>query len=196
MKAFAAFRLSVALILATLAVCSAMEDLVDKGLAKHIGVSNFNAQSVMDLVKYARIKPAVNQIELHPYLTQKPFLEWLATQDIHVTAYSPLGSTSYVPLGGDYGLGAGVLAEEGLQHIAARKGKSVAQIVLRWGIQRGCSVIPKSVNPDRLRENISVFDFTLTEEEMDAIDSLNRNLRFNDPGVYGKFMGAAWPIFA
>lgn len=169
---------------------------MDQGLAKHIGVSNFNAQGLMDLVKYARIKPAVNQIELHPYLTQKPLLEWIATQDIHVTAYSPLGSASYVSLGGDHGLGAGVLSEEGLQHMAARKGKSVAQIVLRWGIQRGCSVIPKSVNPSRLLENISVFDFTLTQEEMEAIDALNRNLRFNDPGVYGKFMGAAWPIFA
>jgi diketogulonate reductase-like aldo/keto reductase len=173
-----------------------MEALVPMGVAMHIGVSNLNAQMTMDLLKSARIKPAVNQIELHPYLQQTPLIDWLRTQDIHVTGFSPLGSSSYITLRMDKSLGMGALDEDVIARIAEAHGKTPAQVVLRWGIQRGTSIVPKSVSPARLVENSQVFDFELTPAEMGAIAGLNRNLRFNDPGEFCKGMGGAYPIYA
>lgn len=170
-----------------------MEELVDAGLARQIGVCNFNVQHLMDLLSYARIRPYANQIEAHPYLTQPALLKFCQDRNIHVTAFSPLASYSYIELGGDGGHR--LLDEAVIQEIAARHSRTAAQIVLRWGVQRGTSIIPKSSNPAHLAENFAILDFTLSEEEMQQLSALNRNLRFNDPGVFCAFMGGAIPIF-
>lgn len=165
------------------ATWQAMEDLQRKGLVKNIGVCNYNTALLHDLMAYAEIKPAMLQIESHPYLTQEALLHAAADYGISVTAFSPLGALSYVAL--DMAQeNESVLTKEVVIAAAQRLGRSPAQVVLRWGIQRGTAVIPKTVNPDRLRENLALFDFELSNDEMDAIGALNLNRRFNDPGVF------------
>eukprot|EP01041_Mallomonas_annulata_P001685 gene1685-3258_t len=159
----------------------AMEGLVATGLAVHIGVCNFTVQSLMDLLSYAEILPSVNQIELHPYLTQQPLVAFCQSNDITVTAFSPLGSSSYVELEMDGGLGRGALEDELIRQIAKTTGKTAAQVILRWHLQRGVVVIPKSCSVTRVLENKDILDFSLSEEQMEAISRLNRNIRFNDP---------------
>lgn len=162
---------------------AAMEKLVDDGLVRRIGVCNYNTALIHDLMTYARIKPAMLQIESHPYLTQEPLLRVATDYDIPVTAFSPLGALSYVSLG---------MAEQAetvldavpVRRAADRTGKTPAQVVLRWGVQRGCAVIPKTSRRERLIENISIDNFRLTDDEMQAISGLNQNRRFNDPGVF------------
>ena len=160
----------------------AMEKLVKAGIVKAIGVANFTAPMLIDLFSYAKIKPAVNQIELHAYLQQPELLEFCKYNDIVVTAYSPLGSP------GNYKeKGFPVLIEDdAIIEIARLHKKSPAQILIRWGIQRKTVLIPKSVTPERIKENLDVFNFELSEEEMKTIAGLNRNLRFVNPYVWWK----------
>lgn len=161
----------------------AMEDLQRKGLVKNIGVCNYNTALLHDLMAYAEIKPAMLQIESHPYLTQEALIRAATDYGIGVTAFSPLGALSYVAL--DMAEeNESVLKKDVVLAAAERLERSPAQVVLRWGIQRGTAVIPKTVNPDRLRENLALFDFELSDGEMDAISALNQNRRFNDPGVF------------
>jgi D-xylose reductase len=161
----------------------AMEELVQAGLVRHIGVCNFGTSLLRDLLTYARIPPAVLQIESHPFLTQEKLIRFARENGIGVTAFSPLGAQSYVSIGM-------ATAEDSLlNHPTVRDaawlhGRTPAQIVLRWGIQRGTAIVPKTERPDRLAENLSLFDFELSAEEMNAISGLNRELRFNDPGVF------------
>jgi D-xylose reductase len=160
-----------------------MERLKRAGLVKHIGVCNFNTALLQDLLNWAAISPAVLQVEMHPHLTQSRLLRFCQERDIAVTAFSPLGAASYFSIG-MADRGESVLEQTAVRQIAERHGRSPAQIVLRWGVQRGTAVIPKTSRPERLRENLSIFDFSLTVEEMAAIDALNRNRRFNDPGDF------------
>lgn len=161
----------------------AMEALVDEGLVREIGVCNYNTGLLHDLMSYARRKPAMLQVEAHPYLTQEALLRTAADYAIPVTAFSPLGALSYVSL--DMASTAESVLQEAVVTAAAnRLGRTPAQVVLRWGIQRGTAIIPKTSRPERLRENLSLFDFALSDAEMAAISSLNRNRRFNDPGVF------------
>ncbi len=161
----------------------AMEELVREGLVRHIGVCNYNSALIHDLAAYAGLKPAMLQIESHPYLTQEKLIQTASGYGIPVTAFSPLGALSYVSI--DMATPEeSVLAEPVVKDAAEDHGKTPAQIVLRWGVQRGTAVIPKSVSPLRMRENLDIFDFALTAEEMTAISGLNRNRRFNDPGVF------------
>ena len=111
---------------------TAMEQLVDQGLTRYIGVCNFNVQHLMDLLSYARIKPLINQIERHPLLTQQNLLSFCKHYNIHITAFSPLGSSSYIVFGMDYGLGIGLLKDPVIAEIAKKHGKSPAQILLRF----------------------------------------------------------------
>jgi len=163
----------------------AMEQLVDEGLVKQIGVSNYNVSLIRDLLTYARIRPAVLQVELHPYLTQEKLIRFCEQQKIAVTAFSPLGAMSYFSIGMAE-QGESVLDQPIVKAAASRHGKSPAQIVLRWGVQRGTAIIPKTSRPERLSENIDLFDFELSPEEMHGISALNQNRRFNDPGVFGE----------
>jgi D-xylose reductase len=162
---------------------AAMEELVDAGLVRRLGVCNFGVSLLRDLQATARIQPAVLQVEMHPLLAQEKLLRYCRATGVAVTAFSPLGAPSYVPLG---------MARESdslLTHpvvttIAAAVGRTPAQVLLRWGVQRGTAVIPKTSRPERLAENIAVFDVALSAEQMAAITALDRHQRFNDPGVF------------
>ena len=174
---------------------SAMENLVKKGLVKTIGVANFNAALLLQLLQTATIKPSVNQIELHPRLQQSRLLSFCASHDIAVTGFSPLGSTGYVQIGMDRGEGVGLLDNPSITAIAEKHGKTPAQVLLGWGAQRGTAVIPKCSSLGRLRENLNVMDFRLDEEDFRVIGELDKNWRYNDPGVFAVGMGGDYPIW-
>ncbi|WP_299074059.1 aldo/keto reductase [uncultured Paraglaciecola sp.] len=161
----------------------AMEVQYDKGLAKQIGVCNYNTGLLHDLMAYARVKPSVLQVESHPYLTQERLMRVAKQYNLQVTAFSPLGALSYLELD-MAGAAESVLQQAVVKQAALRLGKTAAQVVLRWGVQRGNAIIPKTSRPERLVENLSIFDFELTEEEMQSIAALNSNRRFNDPGHF------------
>lgn len=161
----------------------AMEKLVDDGLVKHIGICNFGTSLLRDLLSYARVRPSVLQVESHPFLVQSKLLRFCQQEQIAFTAFSPLGAASYYSLG-MASLSESLLDNPVVQCIGLEKGKSAAQVLLRWGIQRGTSVIPKTLNPERMAENLNLFDFELSPSDMDAISGLDRGRRFNDPGVF------------
>ncbi|WP_255551692.1 aldo/keto reductase [Erythrobacter crassostreae] len=162
---------------------AAMETLVDKGLVKNIGVCNYNSGLLHDLMTYSRIRPAMLQIESHPYLTQERLIRLAGDYGVDVTAFSPLGAQSYFELNmaaeGDSLLGAAPVMVAASAHC-----KTPAQVLLRWGIQRGTAIIPKTTKPERMRENLDIDDFELSRVEMAAISSLNQDRRFNDPGAF------------
>ena len=162
---------------------TAMEDLVTAGLVREIGVCNYNTGLVHDLMATARIRPAMLQIEAHPFLTQERLLRLAQGYGLAVTAFSPLGALSYLELG-MADVNDSVLEQPVVKAAAARLGRSAAQVVLRWALQRGTAIIPKTSRPERLGENLALFDFSLTEEEMRDFGKLNRNRRFNDPAVF------------
>lgn len=161
----------------------AMEECKSAGLARHIGVSNFNCQLLRDLLSYCEVRPATLQVESHPYLTQEKLLRLTQQEDIAYVAFSPLGAQSYFSLGMAREEES-VMEESVIHEIANRHGKTPAQVLLRWGVQRGTAVIPKTSRPQRLRENLDIFDFELAPDDMTAISALNRNRRFNDPGDF------------
>jgi len=173
----------------------AMEELVQAGLVKNIGVSNFGTSLIRDLQAHASIQPSVLQIESHPYLTQEKLLRFCSESDIAVTAFSPLGALSYLQL--DMATeNDSVLLQECVQQAAARSGKTPAQVVMRWGVQRGTAIVPKTSKPERLAENIALFDFELTADEMTAISALDQHRRFNDPGAFCESaFGTFFPIY-
>lgn len=161
----------------------AMEALVEKGLVKQIGICNYNSGLLHDLFSYAKIKPAMLQIESHPYLTQERLLRLANEYDLAVTAFSPLGALSYLALD-MASLSESVLEQEVVKAAAQRVNRTPAQVVLRWGVQRGTAIIPKTNKVERLTENLALFDFELSLEEMTAISELNSDRRFNDPAVF------------
>lgn len=142
----------------------AMEELYRSGKVRAIGVSNFHKHHLEDLMTTAEIKPMVNQIELHPMLSQVELRDYCQSQNIAVTAWSPLAK--------------GRLMEEPvLVEIAKKHNKTVAQVILRWHIQNDVIVIPKSTHEHRIVENADIFDFVLNREDMQAINALNKNER-------------------
>ncbi|MBC1273805.1 aldo/keto reductase [Listeria booriae] len=142
----------------------ALEKLHQDGRIRAIGVSNFQIHHLETLKKTATIMPVINQIELHPQLTQKDLIAYCAKNNIRVEAWSPL-------------MQGGLFDNPTLQEIATRHGKSVAQVILRWDLQNDIIVIPKSTKPHRIAENMAIFDFELSDEECAQIDALNQNLR-------------------
>lgn len=142
----------------------ALETLYNKGRVKAIGVSNFQIHHLEDLLADAEIKPVINQIEFHPYLTQKALLEYASSHGIQLEAWSPLMQGQ-------------LLDHPVLKEIAERHGRSVAQVILRWDLQHGIVTIPKSIKENRIIENANVFNFTLSDKEMNQIDELNQNYR-------------------
>ncbi|OZJ04747.1 hypothetical protein BZG36_01792 [Bifiguratus adelaidae] len=150
-----------------------MEALVDAGLVKHIGLSNFNIQKIQHVLDHCRIRPAAIQVELHPGLLQDDLLAFCAKENIHVTAYSPLGNNVY----GEER----IVDMPEVAQVAKKLNKTPAQVCISWAAQRGTSVIPKSVTPSRIEENFQ--DFELSKDDFDAVSSLGRlDKRYNDPG--------------
>ncbi|XP_054262266.1 aldo-keto reductase family 1 member A1-like [Macrosteles quadrilineatus] len=158
----------------------AMERCVQQGLAKSIGVSNFNSKQVAKVLENATIKPVTNQVECHPYLNQKKLKAYLDSVGVTLTAYSPLGSPDRPWAKPDE---QPLLANEKITKIAEKYNKSPAQIALRWQIEKGNIVIPKSVTKSRIESNIQVFDFSLKPEDIETINSLDCNERM---------VGLAW----
>ncbi|MCJ1325169.1 NAD(P)H-dependent D-xylose reductase (XR) [Thelotrema lepadinum] len=165
---------------------SAMETLVEKGLTKSIGISNFNGQLILDLLRYAKIVPATLQIEHHPYLTQPGLVQLAQSSGMAVTAYSSFGPQSFLELDMKRAKDTPLLLEHPtIKKIAEKHEKTPAQILLRWATQRNIAVIPKSNNQNRLAQNLDVESFNIEKAELDEISDLNKGLRFNDPLNYG-----------
>ncbi|KAI8488816.1 Aldose reductase [Branchiostoma belcheri] len=150
----------------------AMENLVDAGLVKAIGVSNFNISQMEEVLTNGRIKPAVNQVESHPYVTCNRMLEFCTEKGVVMTAYCPLGAPGDLA---DHGLA--VLEDPEIKKIAEKHGKSPAQVCLRWQVQRGVVVIPKSLRAARMVENSQIFDFKLSAAEVETINNLDQDKR-------------------
>jgi len=164
---------------------TAMEDLVEKKLTRSIGISNFQGSLILDLLRYAKIRPAVLQIEHHPYLVQPTLLELAKDEGIAVTGYSTFGPSSFLELEWQKAIDTPLLLEHPvINSISKKHNKTPAQILLRWVTQRGIAVIPKSNNQSRLEQNLRVTDYDLEKDEIEEILALNKNLRFNNPTDY------------
>jgi 2,5-diketo-D-gluconate reductase A len=149
-----------------------LEALYNDGQARSVGVSNFEIGHLRQLSLETAVTPAVDQIEVNPYLTQDALRSYCAEYQIAVEAWSPIARGR-------------ALADPVITGIAQRAGKTASQVILRWHIQRGDIVFPKSVNPERIRENIDIFDFELTADDVAAIHALNRNERTGpDPDIF------------
>ncbi|BDH62988.1 glyoxal reductase [Lysinibacillus sp. PLM2] len=142
----------------------AIERLYEEKLIRVPGVSNHHKHHLEKIATKANVKPMVNQIELHPYLSQKPLLNFCKENGIAVTAWAPLGRGK-------------ILEDETITNIAAKYNKTAAQIILRWHYQNDVLTIPKSVTPSRIEENMSIFDFEISADDIEAIDGLNKDLR-------------------
>jgi diketogulonate reductase-like aldo/keto reductase len=159
----------------TIGAYKAAETFLADGRARAIGVSNFSTEHLSRLIERTDVVPAVNQVELHPYFTQPALREVHAELGIATQAWSPLGGVLvYVP-GSDESRGP--LTDPVITDLAAKYGKTPAQIVLRWHIEHGFCAIPKSVKPHRIAENFDVFDFALEADEVAAIDALDKGVR-------------------
>ncbi|KAJ5986014.1 hypothetical protein N7522_013210 [Penicillium canescens] len=155
----------------------AMEGLVESGKAKAIGISNFSRQEVERLLANATIKPAVHQMELHPWLQQEDFYQFHREQGIHVTQYSPFGNQNEIY--GSREKHGQLVNDKTLVEIGKKYGKTSNQVALAWGIAHGRSVIPKSKSPERIMQNFDIA-FELDPTDIQKIDSIDKKLRFND----------------
>jgi alcohol dehydrogenase (NADP+) len=163
----------------------AMEECQAKGLCRDIGVSNFSKKKLQDLCKEAKIKPAVDQIEMHPYLQMKDLLEYGNKEGIHFTAYSPLGSKDR-PAFVRNDAHKPILEDPLIVDIGKKYDATPAQILIAWGLQRGTSVIPKSVSPERLKQNLDATKLNFQQEDMDAISKLDIHMRYLDGSFWCK----------
>ncbi|MEJ2594953.1 MAG: aldo/keto reductase [bacterium] len=159
------------------ATWQAMEELVDKGMVRHIGVSNFGAGNLSLLMESARIKPEMNQVELHPYLTQTGLVQFCHEHGILITAYSPLGSSDRAA--GLKSRDEPVLLEDTtVKEIATIHDCTPAQVLIAWSLRKGYCVIPKSVHEGRIKQNLQAEQVILSESEISKIDKLNKGYRY------------------
>jgi len=167
-----------------------MEAVAKSGKCKSIGVSNFNVQSIVDLLTYAEIKPVCNQVEVHPYLIQEDLIGFCKKNNIEITAYSPLSGN----FPGNPEVSVKTLIEDPtIKELAAKYNKTPTQIVLNWHLSRGYVVIPKTSTASRLKENLECDTFELTADEVASISALNRNFRVCDAKNFGSY--GFTPIF-
>lgn len=160
-----------------ISVWNEMEKIAQSGRARAVGVCNYQEEHLQEIINLKSLVPVVNQIELHPYLSQEPLVEFCSQYDIKIESWSPLCANKN-----------NLLQEESLKEIGRKYSKTAAQVVLRWNIERGLIVIPKSSNPIRQAENLDVFDFQLTIEDMKQIEALNKNMRVGShPNDVGGF---------
>lgn len=155
----------------------AMEELVKAGKVRAIGVSNFNKFQLERLLKNCTIKPVNNQIESHPYLNNQELIDFCQANDVSVTAYSPLGNPSKPVTRNWKGDEITILEEDIIVALAKKYNKTPAQILIRFALDRGIHVIPKSITPSRIESNSQVFDFKLTSDEIQQIKGMNKNFR-------------------
>jgi len=175
---------------------AAIEQCVSTGLTRSVGLSNFNSKQIDEVFAMAKIKPAVLQVECHPYLQQNKLIAHATARGMVVTAYSPLGSPDRpAARPGD----PTILSDPVLTAIGAKYGKSVAQVCIRFQVQRGVVCIPKSVTASRIQANFEVFDFVLSAGDMETIAKLDRSWRACVPSVFvdGKavWRDVAHPLF-
>ncbi|KAJ7530269.1 hypothetical protein O6H91_15G087100 [Diphasiastrum complanatum] len=156
-----------------------MERLFQASRVRTIGVSNFSVKKLEDLLSYARVVPAVNQVECHPEWQQQKLRSFCAAKRIHLSAYSPLGSP------GSTFVKHSVLDHPIVKNVANKLGKTPAQVALRWGIQSGVSVLPKSTNAEKLKSNLDIFSWSIPEEEYHKFSNIEqaRLLRGDDQWV-------------
>ena len=172
-----------------------MEKLYNQKLAKQIGVSNFNSSLLRQIINASEIVPHAIQIELHPYLIQDNMLKLCNEYNIEVIAYSPLGAKSYIELDMANKF-QDLCIHKTIYNLALHYCKTPVQILLRWAIQRKTIPICKSSSIKHMKENIDIFDFSITKTDMNEIDKLNKNLRFNDPGKFClEAFGTFCPIY-
>jgi len=151
-------------------VWAELEKLQKSGKTKAIGVSNFPAPMLNDIISYSKVKPAVQQIERNPYINQKAQHKFCHNNGVVLTAYGPLGSPEMNP---EYPDLKPLLKNETVVHIAKKHGKTPSQVLCRWSVQDGVVVIPKSVNPERIKENFHIWDFELSKEDVEALNKLH-----------------------
>jgi len=149
-----------------------MEEAYEKKLVRAIGVSNYPASLLGDILSYAKILPVTNQVERHPFFVQEKLVNLCKKYGIEITAYASLGAPAF-----ERGQSVSVLDNEVIKEIAKVHNKTPAQVLIRWSIDTGCIAIPKSVKPDRIKENYDIWDFKLSEEEIKNINALDKNLR-------------------
>ncbi|MEB3264055.1 MAG: aldo/keto reductase [Synechococcus sp.] len=169
-----------------------MEAALEAGLTRHIGVSNFSSHKLHELLSHGRIRPEVNQVERHPLLQQPALVAACATEGIHITAYSPLGSSDR-PAGLKRADEPVLLENPVIGAIAAEHGCSPAQVLIAWQLQGGISTIPKSVNPARLRQNLEAAAIELTPGDLERIAGLDQHLRLVD-GSFWLLEGGPWTL--
>ena len=169
-----------------------MEGVLEAGLTRHIGVSNFSSHKLHELLAHCRIRPEVNQVERHPLLQQPALVADCAAEGIHITAYSPLGSQDR-PAGLKGADEPVLLKNPVIEAIAAERGCTPAQVLLAWHLQSGISTIPKSVSPARLKENLAAAEITLTPDDLEQIGALDQNLRLVS-GSFWLMEGSPWSL--
>jgi len=173
----------------------AMEKLVEAGMVKDIGLSNFNSVQIQDILDKGKIKPATNQVECHPYFNQEKLSNFCKEKGFFLTAFSPLGSPDRPwAKAGEPSL----LDDPKIQEVAKKYGKTSAQVILKFNVQRGIAVIPKSVTPARIDQNLDILDFELSTEDMDLLKSFDQGAkgRLVAPMLPdGSFRDAAAPNF-
>ncbi|DBA88993.1 hypothetical protein WJX79_009089 [Trebouxia sp. C0005] len=153
----------------------AMEELVKDGLVHSIGVSNFSVKKLQDIFSYAEVPPAVSQVECHPYFRNEDMLQWCKSNQIHVTAYSPLGSPDSASM---FKRKAPLLLQDpAVGAVANKMGRSPAQVLIRWALQHGTSVLPKSTSADRIKANLDVMGWELSHEDYHKLCNLPGQMR-------------------
>jgi alcohol dehydrogenase (NADP+) len=160
-----------------------MEEVARAGRTRHIGVSNFSVKKLSELLPHCELAPEVDQVELHPFFPQSGLVSYCVAQNIHVTAYSPLGSSDR-PAQMKAKDEPSLLENEVIGAIAEAHGATPAQVLLAWHVTRGISVIPKSVSPTRLRENLAAAELTLDASELERIAKLDRAFRYVDGSLW------------
>lgn len=161
----------------------AMEECVQQGLTQHIGVSNFSQKKLEELIQQANIKPEMNQVEMHPFLQQNELLAYCKEQGILVTAYSPLGSNDR-PERVRKENAVSLLEDKTINAIADKHGCSPAQVLIRWAVARDTVVIPKSVNPKRIQQNLASMDVTLDQDDRQQLTQMDAHRRYIDGGFW------------
>ncbi|MGB3589441.1 MAG: aldo/keto reductase [Tunicatimonas sp.] len=161
----------------------AMEALKDQGAVRHIGVSNFSVKKLKDLKGQANHQPEMNQVEMHPLLQQPDLMDYCQSENIHLTAYSPLGSNDRperLKKEDDVNL----LEEPTINQIADKHGCTAAQVLISWGVNRGTAIIPKSVNPKRIKQNLDSAEVSLSGDDMQQIAELDKHRRYIDGALW------------